>query len=182
MLSQLSEGCRKDSESRESLVLVIGIGPTDDSLPELRREGIMLIKADVSHGLDVDIICDAHQLPFKDGSMDAVVIMNVLEHVLNPDQCVAEIHRVLRPDGVVYAQTPSCNKCMAGLTTSLALHPSDTDGYSEDSKNWTQVFSQAPAWPWPGRPSIGSVTDRCSPVATRMVDRRQFPNVLASVS
>jgi 2-polyprenyl-3-methyl-5-hydroxy-6-metoxy-1,4-benzoquinol methylase len=43
---------------------------------------------------------------FGDGTCDAVVVQAVLEHVLQPDVVVAEIHRVLRPDGLVYAETP----------------------------------------------------------------------------
>ena len=39
-------------------------------------------------------------------SFDGVWIQAVLEHVLNPDTVVAEIHRVLKPRGVVYADTP----------------------------------------------------------------------------
>jgi 2-polyprenyl-3-methyl-5-hydroxy-6-metoxy-1,4-benzoquinol methylase len=38
-------------------------------------------------------------LPFQDGSFDAVVIADVLEHVDDPEHLVAEIARVLRPSG-----------------------------------------------------------------------------------
>jgi SAM-dependent methyltransferase len=37
---------------------------------------------------------------------DAVIVQAVLEHVLEPARVVAEIHRVLRADGLVYADTP----------------------------------------------------------------------------
>ena len=52
------------------------------------------------------IIADGHDLPFQDASFDAVICQAVLEHVLDPGRCVAEIHRVLKIDGLVYAETP----------------------------------------------------------------------------
>lgn len=38
-------------------------------------------------------------LPFKDASFDRVFLMNVLDHVLNPEAGLAEVARVLRPGG-----------------------------------------------------------------------------------
>ena len=42
----------------------------------------------------------------RTGSFDGVVVQAVLEHVLSPATVVAEIHRVLRDGGLVYAETP----------------------------------------------------------------------------
>lgn len=47
------------------------------------------------------IACDAHSLPFKDASVDAVFTHTFLEHPKNPDQVVKEIDRILKPGGVV---------------------------------------------------------------------------------
>ena len=43
-----------------------------------------------------DIVGDVHDLPFEDNSVDAVICMNVLEHVEEPQKAVKEIYRVLR--------------------------------------------------------------------------------------
>jgi ubiquinone/menaquinone biosynthesis C-methylase UbiE len=51
-------------------------------------------------------IADAHQIPVAGESVDAVVIQAVLEHVLDPVQVVSEVERVLKPAGLVYAETP----------------------------------------------------------------------------
>ena len=51
-------------------------------------------------------IADAHDIPLPDSSVDGVWIQAVLEHVLQPDRVVAEIHRVLKPGGIVYAEIP----------------------------------------------------------------------------
>lgn len=64
------------------------------------------------HGVDIynsdftDTICDAHYLPFENESFDGVWIQAVLEHVVDPKSVVNEIYRVLKPQGVVYAETP----------------------------------------------------------------------------
>lgn len=69
-------------------------------------EAIELVESDASLGPRVQVICDAHDLPFADGSFDGVIIQAVLEHVLDPVRCVAEIHRVLNDGGLVYADAP----------------------------------------------------------------------------
>jgi SAM-dependent methyltransferase len=51
-------------------------------------------------------VADAHQIPLATESVDSVVIQAVLEHVLDPAAVVAEVFRVLKPNGLVYAETP----------------------------------------------------------------------------
>ncbi len=54
----------------------------------------------------VDIIADISHLPFRSNSIDAVVNLAVLEHVVNPMEVVHEILRVLKPGGYGYFTTP----------------------------------------------------------------------------
>jgi SAM-dependent methyltransferase len=61
---------------------------------------------DVAFSKGVNFICDAHDLPFAPESFDAVFADAVLEHVCDPQQCVSEIVRVLKPAGYVMATTP----------------------------------------------------------------------------
>jgi ubiquinone/menaquinone biosynthesis C-methylase UbiE len=61
---------------------------------------------DVAIGDSTHVAADAHQLPFADKTFDAVIAQAVLEHVLDPVECVSEIHRVLKPNGWIYAETP----------------------------------------------------------------------------
>lgn len=59
------------------------------------------------HGVRVDIREGvAEALPFHDGSFDLVLFDNVLEHVQDRDRSLAEVHRVLRPGGLLYLVTP----------------------------------------------------------------------------
>jgi SAM-dependent methyltransferase/uncharacterized protein YbaR (Trm112 family) len=88
-------------------ILIIGggaIGTGADTLyddPQLSLIGSDIYKTDYT-----TVLADGHQLPIASRVIHGVWIQAVLEHVLNPNQVVAEIHRVLVPNGIVYAETP----------------------------------------------------------------------------
>ena len=50
-------------------------------------------------------VADAHRLPFKDGTFDAVVSYNTFEHLADPAAAAREILRVLKPGGKLRLQT-----------------------------------------------------------------------------
>ncbi|SDQ88600.1 class I SAM-dependent methyltransferase [Thermostaphylospora chromogena] len=51
----------------------------------------------------VTFVCaDGTALPFPDASVDVLVFNHIYEHVVDPDAVMAELHRVLREDGVLY--------------------------------------------------------------------------------
>jgi SAM-dependent methyltransferase len=54
----------------------------------------------------VDVAATAYDLPFADASVGGVHCEAVLEHLEYPDRAVAEMHRVVRPGGLVFAATP----------------------------------------------------------------------------
>lgn len=47
------------------------------------------------------------QLPFADASFDVVTLLAVLEHLENEQQMLAEIYRVLKPNGRIVLTVPS---------------------------------------------------------------------------
>lgn len=53
-----------------------------------------------------DVFYDGRKLPFQDGSFDAVICSQVLEHVFFAEAFLAEIYRVLRPGGQLLLATP----------------------------------------------------------------------------
>lgn len=52
-----------------------------------------------------DIIGDALQLPIKDAEFEHVNCFELLEHVHDPQKCVDEIYRVLKPGGTLLLST-----------------------------------------------------------------------------
>jgi SAM-dependent methyltransferase/uncharacterized protein YbaR (Trm112 family) len=90
---------------REPRVLVVGgriEGVGSEELlgcPELQ-----VIETDIAFGPRTDVVCDGHDLPFADGSFDAVVIQAVLDSVVEPARVASEVHRVLSEDGLVYSE------------------------------------------------------------------------------
>lgn len=60
---------------------------------------------DVEPGDGVDVVADAHTLPFEDHAFDVVLCAEVLEHLYSPERAVAEMHRVLKPGGLLVLTT-----------------------------------------------------------------------------
>lgn len=88
-------------------MLVVGGGVVGGGMDCLLDDPkINLIESDAAIAPRTQLVCDAHDLPFASQSMDGVVVQAVLEHVVDPHRCVAEIHRVLKPNGLVYSDTP----------------------------------------------------------------------------
>lgn len=54
----------------------------------------------------IDYLCDATAIPVPDGSFDAVLCTEVLEHVPAPDALIRELARVLRPGGRLMLSAP----------------------------------------------------------------------------
>lgn len=87
-------------------VLVLGGSIVGSGMEEfLASPRLRFVETDIAVSRRVAMVCDGHDLPFADGTFDAVVAQAVLEHVLDPFRCVDEMHRVLKPGGLVYAET-----------------------------------------------------------------------------
>ena len=54
----------------------------------------------------VDYFYDGKILPFNDAIFDAIVCFEVFEHVFNIEEVLAEIHRVLKPNGQLLISIP----------------------------------------------------------------------------
>jgi SAM-dependent methyltransferase len=88
-------------------ILIIGGGAIGDGAQDLyNNPAIDIIGTDVYASPFTCAVVDAHHLPFCSEAFDGVWIQAVLEHVLEPHIIAAEIHRVLKCDGLVYSEIP----------------------------------------------------------------------------
>jgi ubiquinone/menaquinone biosynthesis C-methylase UbiE len=60
---------------------------------------------DVRPDKGVDVVGDAHKLPFKDNEFDNVLCTEVLEHLHTPVVAIAEMARVLKDGGTIILTT-----------------------------------------------------------------------------
>lgn len=68
------------------------------------------VRGAVERGLEVVQGDVSGALPYADGSFDAVVMKDLLEHVEDPVRTVREAHRVLRPGGRLFASSPDAQR------------------------------------------------------------------------
>jgi SAM-dependent methyltransferase len=110
-------------------VLDAGAGQGTMSM-RLERLGFEVTSTDVSAAA-VDVLRDrlageverasVTDLPFADSSFDGAVLGEVLEHVEEDEQALAEISRVLRPGGVIAISVPA-NPKLFGRSDEWAGH------------------------------------------------------------
>ncbi len=88
-------------------ILIVGGGTVGDVMDDFYKDPrISIIAFDIYPTPYVQFIADGHNIPLPDNSFDAVIVQAVLEHVLEPKVVVAEMYRVLKDNGIVYAETP----------------------------------------------------------------------------
>lgn len=81
---------------------VVGVDVEPDRVEEARTEAKLRGLTNVSYQL-----YDGSVLPFDDASFDHAVSFEVLEHTRDDAKAVAEIHRVLRPGGLITMSVPN---------------------------------------------------------------------------
>ena len=100
----------------KSKVLDIGCGDGQTSGFFLRYNDHDYVGVDISEnavhdarsiGLNAHRVEDAANLPFLGDAFDAVVCIEVMEHLFEPNLVVKEIYRVLKPGGVFIATVPN---------------------------------------------------------------------------
>ncbi|KAF4755522.1 Hexaprenyldihydroxybenzoate methyltransferase, mitochondrial, partial [Perkinsus olseni] len=79
---------------------ITGIDISEASLQQARHHGRHLPNLHYQVG-------SAYEIPFPDNSFDGVIISDVLEHLLDLRAALSEIHRVLKPGGVLVFDTIS---------------------------------------------------------------------------
>lgn len=60
-----------------------------------------IVNYEIEDFISTDVIGIGEELPFKDNTFDAVISVAVFEHLRDPFRSAKEIHRVLKPNGVL---------------------------------------------------------------------------------
>ncbi len=107
-------------------------------LPELALRTNRLVGVDVHAGLDgvarmaanlgLDVeLLDAslYELPFEDGTFDALVCLSVLEHLRELDSALEELRRVVRPGGRLVFGTPVRNAATNSFFRLVGYDPAE---------------------------------------------------------
>jgi hypothetical protein len=58
------------------------------------------------HYARTTVAADVQSIPLQNSSLDGIIILHVLEHVLNLQTALQQLHRVLRPGGFLHHDTP----------------------------------------------------------------------------
>lgn len=89
-----------------SRCLIVGAGDDVSIKEKIVLQGGTPVVTDVIRSEIVDCVCDVTALPFEDSQFDAVLIIAVLEHVVDPVWAVSELSRVLKEDALVFSAIP----------------------------------------------------------------------------
>lgn len=84
----------------------VQLGWDPDRLAVVEGNRALVRQAGALHGL---LAAQGHvdQLPFADGSIDVVCLLDVIEHLPDPGRALAEARRVLTPDGRLVVNVPA---------------------------------------------------------------------------
>ena len=93
---------------------VTGIDPAAEAINAARAHAR---KGDLRIGYDVGV---GEALPYDDASFDAVVCVDVLEHVADLNKVLAEVARILRPGGLFLFDTINRNPLARLATITIA--------------------------------------------------------------
>ncbi len=102
-----------DILNKDSVVLDIGCGYGYflRNISDLIKKGLGIdqkIEERIEGNLKfINLNFDGNPLPFEKNSMDVVVMMAVIEHLIYPDAVFKEVYRVLKKGGVLVFTTPS---------------------------------------------------------------------------
>lgn len=122
---------KRNKNNKKIIVLNLGIGERFIG-GEYLKNSFKIYNLDINFFPDVNVIADAHKLPFKGGAFDIVISQAVLEHTEDPWEVVNEIYRILRNKGIVYVEVPFLQ----------GFHPSPSDYYRFTIQGLEKLFSR----------------------------------------
>jgi SAM-dependent methyltransferase len=105
-----------------------------------------IVCVDIEDGPGVDLVADAHDLYMvENNSVDYVISANVLEHVKYPQKVVKEVHRILKPGGIIYINVPFIFPFHADPSDFYRFTYKGIDILCEDFEKLDSGFERGPA-------------------------------------
>lgn len=77
------------------------------------RKGFINVDFVKRNGVNIIHNLEEFPYPFKNNSIDYILMDNVLEHLENTIKVMEEIHRILKPNGIIEIIVPHYSGCMA---------------------------------------------------------------------
>jgi SAM-dependent methyltransferase len=101
------------------------------------KENIEYITADLND-TSVDVQLDITQIPYDDNTFDIIFCNHVLEHIVDDQQAMKELLRILKPNGWASLQVPIKHKLEKTFEDSRITTPQDRLRYfgQEDHVRW----------------------------------------------
>lgn len=85
-------------------IVVIGAGK--EPYATLMPRAAAIVATDIDKHEGIDLVADAHALPFPPEAFDCLVAIEVFEHLHDPRQAAAEVLRVLKRNGTALVTVP----------------------------------------------------------------------------
>ncbi|MDP2937381.1 MAG: class I SAM-dependent methyltransferase [Dehalococcoidia bacterium] len=95
---------------------VYGVEISESRVAAAQQRGIKAVQRDFNQ----------EPLPFDDNSFDAIFCGEIIEHLVDPDHLLDEIHRALTPQGVCVLTTPNLANWYNRIALALGWQPFDT--------------------------------------------------------
>ncbi len=91
-------------QDSQALILDIGAGHGDFAAIFASRK---YLAVDIVPYPEVDLVCDLGKcVPFREGTFDMLILMNVLEHVYHFHELLDALHYILKPGGMLVIAVP----------------------------------------------------------------------------
>jgi SAM-dependent methyltransferase len=101
---------------------LLDIGGGSVHLKEVRAD---VISTDILAFPGIDVVCDAHRLPFGSGHFSGIVMLDVLHHLERPVDFLGEAARVLKPGGVLAMIEPGMSTVAYPFYRHIHQEPAD---------------------------------------------------------
>ncbi|WP_240837763.1 class I SAM-dependent methyltransferase [Acidaminobacter sp. JC074] len=142
----------------EGRILELGSGNGDFWFNNFHQlnDSVQLTVSDFSNGMvgkmkkkfeDLDVTVrqiDIQEIPFDDNSFDVIIANAMLYHVPDMEKALAEVNRVLKPNGKFYTSTFGENGLSSFISTSLSevgVRVSEESNYTFTLQNGSKLLS-----------------------------------------